>query len=104
MESSSRVRWIVSSLLSEEDVKAQRKRWLREVIVAMQSFEASGRPQELYETVDLLVKMGTLPGGDSFAMMRHVSEQWTESLGRAPEGDDFRGRALAAMLGDIGVG
>lgn len=94
----------MSTLLSEEDVKAQRKQWLREVIVAMQSFEAKGRPQELYETVDLLVKMGTLPGGDSFAMMRHVTEQWTESLGRAPEGDDFRGRALAAFLRDVAAG
>ena len=94
----------MSTILSEEDVKAQKKKWLREVIVAMQSFEAKGRPQELYETVDLLVKMGALPGGDSFAMMRHVSEQWRESLGRAPEGEDFRGRALAAFLGDLGDG
>jgi hypothetical protein len=91
----------VSNLISDEDVKTQRRKWLREVLGSMQSFEAKERPSELYETVDLLVKMGALPGGDSYQMMRHVVEELTAVLGREPGVDDVKGRALSDLLAKL---
>ncbi len=94
----------MSDLLSDDDVKTQRRKWLREVLESMHAFEAKGRPAEPYETVDLLVKMGALPGGDSYQMMRHVVEQWTETLGHEPTASDFTGQALTDLLAKLADG